>query len=351
MRDAKACRASTHGRTKMKNPGSRRLPSLIWAVFVVLVCTLSWPVLSNIWAASTAEATSIEDPQRNPRSNFWRQVRNGISGYSAVGGPDSNVLVNRNGHNWRQFRVRVLAPYGAYLMGGALFVIAMFFAIRGPIAYPADPSVKYIVRFSVYQRIIHWFTALLFWLLAISGLVLLYGRFVLIPLFGSSGFAAFASASKEAHNLFGPIFILALCLLIIEFARDNFFSKGDGSWLRRGGGPFRRHASAGRFNCGEKIWFWLIVILGTLLSISGILLDFSVLGFNRNTLEFAHVIHGIAALIFISAAFGHVYLGTIGTRGTLRGMTTGLVDRGWASLHHDRWAAETSDTENEEKSG
>ena len=313
---------------------------MIWALLLLLGCTFTLPVIPYIWASAEPASTSENADHSNPRANFWRSVRSGMAGYSSIGGPDAGILINNQGQNWRQFRMRLLAPYGGLLMGAVLFIVAAFYAYRGSIGYPSESHVKPILRFTTYQRIVHWFTAILFWILALTGLILLYGRFILIPLLGSSGFALTASASKEAHNLFGPIFIVALILLAVEYAKDNFFSKGDASWIIKGGGLFGGHASAGRFNCGEKIWFWLVVLLGALISVSGMILDFAVLGFSRNTLELAHVLHGIAALLLISAAFGHIYLGTIGTKGTLRGMTTGLVDANWAKRHHDQWFEE-----------
>ncbi len=311
--------------------------ALIWAGVLLLLCTVTLPVLPYIWASDSEDITSLDTVENNPRANFWRNVRTGAAGYSAVGGPEANVLINNAGQNWRQFRMNLLAPYGSYLMGAVLFSIAAFYALRGPIRHRSDEPKELLLRFSVYQRVVHWFTAILFWILALTGLILLYGRLVLIPLFGSKGFALTASASKEAHNLFGPIFIVALFMLVIEYARDNFYRKGDLSWLIKGGGMLGKHASAGRFNFGEKIWFWLVLLLGTIISFSGIILDFANLNFDRNTLGLAHVLHGIAAILFISFSFGHIYLGTIGTKGTLRGMTTGYVEQTWAELHHDRW--------------
>jgi len=157
----------------------------------------------------------------------------------------------------------------------------------------------------------------------------------LMPLLGAKGFAITAAACKEAHNLFGPVFLVALALLFIEFVRDNFYEKGDIAWLAKGGGMFGKHASAGRFNFGEKIWFWLVCIFGLIVSISGLALDFSNLGLDRNTMELSHVLHSAAAVLFISASFGHIYLATVGTQGTLRGMTTGFVDANWIEHYHD----------------
>lgn len=321
-----------------RKTGFNHRKGLIFAGLLLLVSSLTLPVIPYVWLYSgTSDANAVEAEESNPRANFWRDVRKGDSGYSAIAGRENAVLINSGGQNWRQYRMNILAPYGSYLMGGVLAIIAAFFLLRGPIRLGKELSGRLLPRFSVYQRVVHWFTAILFWLLALTGLVLLYGRFVLIPLLGSKGFAVTAAACKEAHNLFGPLFLLALILLFAAYVRDNFYAKGDFAWLKNGGGLFGKHASAGRFNFGEKIWFWLVCVLGLAVSVSGLILDFSVLGQSRTTLELSHVIHGAAAVIFIAISFGHIYLGTIGTKGTLQAMTTGYVDATWAEHHHDRW--------------
>jgi formate dehydrogenase subunit gamma len=283
---------------------------------------------------------ATEASQQNPRANFWRSVRKGDEGYTAQTGTDSAVFINSSGHTWQQYRSSILAPLGAWLMAAVLLAILAYFILRGPIRYETGPDSRMLYRFTQMQRISHWFTAILFWLLALSGLILLYGRYVLIPLFGQKGFAITASACKEAHNLFGPMFLLALTMLFVFFVRDNVYEKGDLGWLARGGGLFGGHVSAGRFNMGEKIWFWLVVLLGLVVSVSGLVLDFAVAGQGRDIMGMSHVLHTAGAIVFIAVSFGHIYLGTVGTKGTLRGMTSGYVDSGWAQLHHDRWSGE-----------
>jgi formate dehydrogenase subunit gamma len=211
------------------------------------------------------------------------------------------------------------------------------------------PSGKKIQRFSVFERTTHWFTVSLFWLLALTGLILLYGRFVLIPLLGPEGFGLTASACKEAHNLFGPMFLVALLMIFVTFVKDNIYARGDMTWLLKGGGMIgNAEVSAGRFNAGEKIWFWIAILGGLVLSVSGLVLDFAVFGQGREVMEISHVLHGIAAIAVISVSFGHIYLGTAGVEGTLGSMTNGYVDEAWAASHHDRWYAEVKAAEAEE---
>jgi formate dehydrogenase subunit gamma len=239
-----------------------------------------------------------------------------------------------------------LIPVGAMAMGSVLALIVLFYLVRGPLRIQGGASGKKIRRFSVFERTTHWFTVSLFWLLALTGLILLYGRFVLIPVLGPEGFGLTASACKEAHNLFGPMFLVAILMLFATFVKDNIYARGDMTWLLKGGGMFGGgHVSAGRFNAGEKIWFWIAVPGGLVLSVSGLILDFAVFGQGRELMEISHVLHGIAAVVVITVSFGHIYLGTAGVEGTLDSMTTGNVDEVWAKSHHDRWYAEVKAAE------
>jgi formate dehydrogenase subunit gamma len=195
-------------------------------------------------------------------------------------------------------------------------------------------------RFSLVQRIVHWFVAILFVLLAATGLVLLVGKYVLLPIIGPDAFALVASAAVEAHNLFGPLFLPALVALCITFVGGNGYCGTDIKWLLKGGGLFGGHASSQRYNFGEKSWFWWSMIMGSVLAISGIVLLFpSTIG-DRSSTQLASLAHAAAAVLFVAFAIGHIYLGTIGMTGALEGMTRGTVDENWAKQHHDLWWAE-----------
>jgi formate dehydrogenase subunit gamma len=307
-----------------------------YSLLSLLVMTLVLPLIPY----AVAELDPFAGGIANPGAELWRDVRQrdrSVSGSTQVKGVDSGVLINYYGEEWRQFRMHKLVPWGAALMGVVLVVILLFYLLRGPLRIQDGPTGRAIQRFSVFERTVHWFTAGVFWLLALTGLILLYGRFVLIPLLGPEGFGLTASACKEAHNLFGPMFLVALLLLFVVFVKDNFYARGDMTWLLKGGGMFGGHVSAGRFNAGEKIWFWIAVLGGIVLSVSGLILDFAVFGQGREVMALSHVLHAIAALIVITVSFGHIYLGTAGVEGTINSMATGYVDEAWAKSHHDRW--------------
>lgn len=314
---------------------------VVFSLLSLLVLTLVLPLIPYA-VAELGDTTTGKVV--NPGSELWRDVRQrdrSMVGATQVKGVDSGVLINVYGEDWRQFRMQQLIPYGAALMGIVLSVILLFYLVRGPLRMQGGASGNKIQRFNVFERTTHWFTVGIFWLLALTGLVLLYGRFVLIPLLGPDGFGLTASACKEAHNLFGPMFLVAILMLFVTFVKDNFYARGDITWLLKGGGLLGGgHVSAGRFNAGEKIWFWIAVLGGMVLCVTGLILDFAVLGQGREVMALSHVLHGIVALVVITVSFGHIYLGTAGVEGTLGSMTTGNVDEAWAKSHHDRWYAE-----------
>lgn len=285
----------------------------------------------------------------NPGADLWREVRQrdaevfgDAPGLTQARGVDSAFLINKQGEDWRLFRMEKLVPIGAWVLAGMLAVIAVFYLLRGRVMIAGGRSGMVVERFTVAQRVVHWFIAGLFVLLAVSGLVLLYGRFVLIPILGPEGFSATASACKEAHNLFGPLFPFAVFAVIFYYGRGNAFHLVDLKWFLHGGGLFSKHGHAGseKYNGGQKVWFWLIVVFGTIISISGYVLDFPVFGQGRQVMELAHISHGVLAIVMIAVAFGHIYIGSIGMEGALESMTTGEVDVNWAREHHDLWLEE-----------
>lgn len=299
----------------------------------------------------SAYAQAVEDT--NPRANYWRAVRDGVEGYSATTGrtsegrvinTETDVLLQGTGQNWRQIRNGLVANYGGWILFLLAIVILFFFAWRGRVLIEGGRSGKLIRRWSNWDRIIHWYTAILFVVLAVTGLSMLFGRAVLIPLLGPQGFSAWADISIGLHNYLGPFFSIGVLAIIITWIRYNIPRKGDGAWLARAGGMFskdsKEHPPAGRMNAGEKIWFWIICTVGVTTIVTGFILDFWLWDQTRSTMQLSNLIHGVAALVWIGVWFGHFYLGTIGTEGALEGMTSGYVDVNWMKQHHNLWYEE-----------
>ncbi len=285
----------------------------------------------------------------SPGADLWRAVRGAEAGDSQVKGVESAVLINSAGEQWRQFRTDRRLRYGGLALIAIVGLLALFYAVRGSIKLEQGNSGQRVARWSRFERTMHWYTATLFVIMAITGLSLSFGRLVLIPLLGPEGFGAYAQLARIAHNYLGPLFFIGVLLIILTWMRYSFPAKGDLKWFLQGGGVIRNsHPSAGRFNAGEKLWFWIICTVGVAVCITGLILDFPNYEQTRETMQQSNVIHTIASLIWIGVFLGHAYLGTLGTAGALEGMTGGQVDVNWAKQHHDRWYEEVQNCTGDE---
>ena len=307
---------------------------------VSLLVILAFVLLAPLVPYAVAYMGPGNNP--NPGAELWREIRQReapVAGTTQVQGVESAILINKGGEDWRIFRMQQLVPIGAWILVGMLVLLVAFYLLRGRIRIEGGRSGMVVERFSVAQRMVHWFVAGLFILLGVTGLVLLYGRFVLIPLLGPEGFGATASACKEAHNLFGPLFPFAVLAVFAYYVKGNSFRWRDVKWFANFGGLLKEggHAGSGRYNGGQKVWFWLIVVFGLIISVSGYILVFPNFGQGRELMALAHLGHGIVAIFFIAASLGHIYIGSVGMEGALEAMTTGEVDTNWAREHHDIW--------------
>lgn len=291
----------------------------------------------------------------NPRANYWRAVEGGVAGYSAVQGPETGVLIGSGGVDWQQFRNGFVAKYLPWGIVGMLALLALYHLIHGRNNLEERVSGKKIKRWGWFDRLVHWMTAISFIALAITGLSMLIGRALLIPLLGKAGFASWAQASIVIHNVLGPVFAVGILLMIVMWVRHNVPNATDLQWFKQGGGLFSQtHPSAGRMNGGEKVWFWLVTFIGLAVCFTGVVMLAPVWGYgipqwlgflpwvegSRLDMQEANVVHAVLSLVWTAVALGHIYIGTAGTEGALEGMSTGYVSTEWARQHHDQWYEE-----------
>jgi formate dehydrogenase subunit gamma len=323
---------------------------MLWSVVVILLGAMVAPLTGYVYVAidsafaqqAKPETPSAAEQQTNPRANYWRAVREGYEGYTAASGPyTTDVLIQNGGQNWRQIRNQTVTNTSAWVIALVVGALALFVLIRGRIRVEHAPTGRTVERWNMNERILHWFTAILFVMLAITGLSMLFGRAVLIPLMGYEGFSAYAGVGRALHDYLGPFFVVGVLLEIVIWFKDALPEPTDGSWLRRAGGFFSKsdHPSAGRINAGEKyLTYWIgLVLLGSAVNITGILLDFAYFGLSRETMQVSNVIHAAAGILWFSLMLGHMFLGAWGVEGTLEGMTRGRVTSEWAKQHHDVW--------------
>jgi formate dehydrogenase subunit gamma len=304
-----------------------------------------------------AGQTNAERAKVQPGNNapMWRQVGSGVTGYTSLPkreAPEAGNLVQpfvkypgsnltNAGEAWRQVRNNWLIPYGGSLLLIVLLAIGIFYKTKGMIKNHAPDTGRKIERFTPFERAAHWSNAAAFVLLAISGVVMAFGKFFLLPIMGGTLFGWLTYALKNLHNFAGPLFAVSLIIVFVTFVKDNMPSKGDLAWLLKGGGILQgKEVPSHRFNAGEKLVFWGgVLFLGVIVVASGLVLDKLIPGliYERSTMQIANMIHGLSTVLMMAMFMGHIYIGTIGMQGALDGMKTGYVDETWAKEHHEHW--------------
>jgi formate dehydrogenase subunit gamma len=332
---------------------SRRRRVAVWSTAIIVAGVIALPLAGYVYTGLTVQAAA--EKRTNPRADTWRAVRGGNEGYSSVTGmkldgsrtnAEANVLIQNGGQIWRDVRNGPVASITPWVLAVIVAAIAAYFLLQGPVRLERRPSGRMVARWGLGERVLHWYTAILFIILAITGLALLFGRAVLIPVFGPAGFAAFAQFSIYLHNYLGPFFVIGVVLELLMWARYNIPDKTDWEWIKQGGGLIGKgkHPHAGRINGGEKIvTFWVgMFVLGLAVSITGFMLLGWIGAGMRETMQTANVIHAVAAVIWVAVMLGHMYLGSVGVEGALDAMTKGKVSEEWAKQHHDLWHQEVN---------
>jgi len=306
--------------------------------------------------------TNAQRAKSQPGNNapFWRGVLGSGTnpGVTTIRGAEQGVLIQEMvqypgssvataGEAWRQVRNRWIIPYGGSLVVIVLLALALYYFARGPLGGHEPNTGRVIQRFTYFERAAHWSNAIAFCVLAISGLVMAFGKFLLLPLIGGALFGWLTYALKTAHNFVGPLFAVSLVIVFLTFLRSNMPSRDDLRWLAKGGGLFGgNEPPSHRFNAGEKLVFWGgVFVLGIVVVSTGLVLDKVLpgLAYLRGDMQVAHMWHSIAAILMMAVFLGHIYIGTIGMRGAYRAMKTGYVDEGWAREHHRYWYEDIRD--------
>lgn len=305
--------------------------------------------------------------------DLWRALRYGSADVRvSTGAAAAEVTIQDSGMRWLAFRAGPLKDYGGYLLLGMLAVLALFYLIRGKIRLDGPPSGRTILRFGAVERFGHWLLAGSFILLAITGLLQLFGRVALIPWLGHDAFSTYAIAGKWIHNNVAWAFMAGLIWVTVLWIAHNIPNRHDLVWLAKGGGLFTRgvHPPARKFNAGQKLIFWAVVLLGVSISVSGLSLLFpfdlplfeitfakaNALGLPglfgypdlpvpltpQAEMQLAQLWHSIVAFVFIAIILAHIYLGTVGMQGAYDAMGKGEVDVQWAKEHHGLWYEEVT---------
>lgn len=305
-------------------------------------------IAAGCWAGPAPAQTndgnvpSAAQSDRIATPDTWRAIRQGQAGFIAGQPAERGILIQSEGEAWRAARNGKLAWYAGLALVGVTLAIAAFYLIRGKIMIEGGPSGQMILRFKKVERIGHWLTAGSFLVLGVTGLNMLFGRWLLEPLLGKTLFSWITWAGKWLHNLSGFVFIAGLVVIFVLWAKDNLWDRYDFGWIAHGGGLLKKgdHPPAAKFNFGQKTQFWMVIVVGSLVASTGISLLYPFTFADLHGMQVMQLIHAGLAVIMVLFILGHIYIGTVGMEGASTAVTTGYVDRKWARTHHSVWVAE-----------
>jgi formate dehydrogenase subunit gamma len=310
----------------------------ILAVLGRLAGALSLLMLLSLPAAAQ-QPTSV-----NPTANAVNERQlldqlKSIQGRGSIPDTRSYTIEQPAGRDWRHFHEVTLRWIGAISILGVLALVVVFYLWRGMIRIQSGRSGREILRFNGVERGIHWLTATTFLILAISGLNITFGKPLLLPLIGPEAFTAWSSAARTSHHYLSFPFTLGVVLIFLMWIAGNIPNRVDVEWVKRGGGLVNDdHPPAFRFNAGQKAIYWIVVLGGAAVAVTGYLLIFPFYGtMTVEAMQYAQMVHGIVAMLFIAAMLGHIYIGTVGMEGAFEAMGKGTVDYNWAKEHHALW--------------
>lgn len=301
-------------------------------------------------------------------ADVYRALRYGDADVTTSSrGPTVSLLVQDDGMVWYKFRAGPLMQYGGYLLIAMIGVLILFYALRGKIRIEGVKTGIRVLRFNGIERFAHWLLGGSFILLAITGLLTIFGRVFLIPAFGKDSFATIAGLGKWVHNNVAWAFIVGLLMVLVLWISHNIPTKNDLKWLMKAGGLFSKgvHPPAKKFNAGQKIIYWSVLLLGISISVSGVslLFPFEISMFAKTfvllnatglpdliglgalpevltpyqEMQLTQLWHSIIAFVFIAIIIAHIYLGSVGMEGAYDAMGSGEVEAQWAKEHHSLW--------------
>jgi len=309
-------------------------------------------VLACFFLACAASAPPASAQLRNPDTSvnptassvnerqLLEQMRI-ISGRGTIPDVRSYNIVQPAGREWRRFKEVTLRWVGGIAILGMLGLLVAFYLIRGMVRIEAGRSGRTLVRFNGFERFVHWMTATCFVVLALSGLNITFGNELLMPLVGAEGFASWSQWAKYAHNYLSFPFTLGVIVIFLMWVAWNIPGRLDVEWLKEGGGLIgNKHPPAPRFNAGQKMIYWVVIVGGTAVAATGYLLMFPFYVTDIAGMQLAQMVHSTVAVLFIAVMIAHAYIGTIGMQGAFEAMWDGKVDVNWAKQHHSAWLAE-----------
>jgi formate dehydrogenase subunit gamma len=304
------------------------------ALALAFVVATAMPVAAQQPNSVNPNAAAVQEQQ------LLQQLKV-IEGRGSIPDMKSYVLEHPAGRDWREFHTVTLKWIGGIAMISILALLTIYYSWHGTMRIEEGRSGRTMMRFNMFERFVHWMTAVTFVILAITGLNITFGRSLILPWLGAPAFSEWSKWAKFSHNYLSFAFTAGVVLMFLIWVGRNLPSYNDLVWFKSGGGMFGgKEPPAEKFNGGEKLIFWISTIGGGLVIATGFVLLFPFYGTTVANMELAEIVHSVVAVLYVSAMFVHIYMGTIGVEGAFEAMAEGNVDVNWAKERHSLWFEE-----------
>jgi formate dehydrogenase subunit gamma len=304
------------------------------ALALAFIVAMATPVSAQQPSSVNPSAAAVNEQQ------LLQQLKT-IEGRGTIPDVKSYVIEHPAGREWREFRTVTLKWIGGIAILGILALLTIYYLWHGAVRIEGGRSGRTIMRFSMFERFVHWLTAVTFVILAITGLNITFGRTLILPWMGLEAFSDWSEWAKFSHNYISFAFTIGVALMFLIWIAHNLPTRADLEWFKAGGGMFGgEEPPAGKFNGGEKLIYWVVVIGGGLAATTGYILLFPFYGTGIASMELAQVVHSVVGMLYIASICVHTFMGTIGVEGAFESMADGTVDVNWAKERHSLWYEE-----------
>ncbi|CAG37717.1 formate dehydrogenase subunit gamma [Desulfotalea psychrophila] len=189
---------------------------------------------------------------------------------------------------------------------------------------------KKIYIFPAMQRIVHLLAAVAFIILIPSGLMIVFAKYL--------GGGPLVAGARHLHGIATLIFLLSLIPMFLFWVREMLPTADDIKWVLILGGYLSKEIKeipAGKFNAGQKMWFWMATVGGLIMIGTGAamyLQDFnygiaSSLGLSQiDLLRISVLVHNGLALLITAFFFTHAYMSLFAIKGAIHSIINGYKE-------------------------
>jgi formate dehydrogenase subunit gamma len=301
-------------------------------------------VLAVTFTAPGAEAQVNPTQQSVNEDALFEALGTGdyVAGRATIPDPSAGYLIKPENKSWAALQGDTLHQLSIWSVIGMVVLLTLFYLIRGKIRIDSGMSGHKILRFNWIERFAHWTLASTFIILALTGLNIIIGKTVILPIVGENAFGTLSAWGKIAHNFLAWPFMAALVMVLVLWIAHNIPNRVDAQWVAQGGGLLKKgvHPPAKKFNAGQKLIFWSVILGGAALSWTGFMLLFPAEAGTPADWQFYQTIHALTAAVLSAIIIAHIYIGSVGMEGAFDAMGSGEVDENWAREHHSLWVDE-----------